>query len=767
LGWFTPGVVIYFIYTLYLTTGQTIYFAWGGILGTLFATIDIFVMYGFFPDGVTKGGPDYIIYIGIADGVLFVTGMLFLNFDLLTQIFALATFVWYWMAFMEPSEEAFSKNFKIKADGVAVAGLVVACAGTLGAVFVSFVPYPMWAMTKARSASRGVAKELCETWEAVITFYCADQANPHETSLVKKNMRELNDQVEALPGHVSNSWWECAGMGTWQKARTLMMRLNAVARENYDRIVSCLEVCMLEDFEPGSNHMVLMKKMKPYMLKVVAEARDVFACCVDIAAEGKMSDEDKTTLESQIVDVREAVVAATKAFHDGKKALNIEGISMDMNDEHAFCLSVCAFGRITVDFANELLNDKNGTKPIPNLSDGTGIMGTFDSSVVFDARHANLALRNSCSILLCFLIGYFGYGNVLLNENASISGTASILLSSTVGSAIAKNLGRLQGVVLGTVVGKLVWALLGWCTWWGYIGLCAALFGWNFLCLYVYYDSPKYGGIACLLAAFGSGNFLVGCTDPITTPFDPAGPFYEIINVVVAIAVMIVVDSALSPGRASDMANSTFADVFKTLRKNLDDLFDVEQPDVRVKTGRLGALIAGSHSLGAEAYEEPRYWRIGWKMDLWDKAVQTLGDLRITMTAMEYSVTEGGVAGGAKTDIFMMLLKKPQFQTIKKALYDKLDLMEKLCHIFGHETIAPFPELENELLKTNEFRSDMEKAIKDVMIDINKAIKAKGMTPRSAENLEHDAGSQVSFCLSAFLMMVDQADSLQQAILQS
>ena len=39
----------------------------------------------------------------------------------------------------------------------------------------------------------------------------------------------------------------------------------------------------------------------------------------------------------------------------------------------------------------------------------------------------------------------------------------------------------------------------------------------------------------------------------------------------------------------------------------------------------------------------------------------------------------------------------------------------------------------------------MEKAIKDVMSDVNKAIKAKGLTPRSAANLEHDAGYQVSF----------------------
>merc|ERR1719272_2931805 len=473
-------------------------------------------------------------------------------------------------------------------------------------------------------------------------------------------------------------------------------------------------------------------------MKVVAESRDVFACCVDIAAEGKMSDADKTELEAQIEDIKDAVKAATVAFHAGKKELKIEGISMDMTDEHAFCLSVCAFGRITVDFANELINDKNGTKPIPNLSDGTGIMGTFDSAVVFDARHSNSALRNTISICVAFAIGYFGYGKVLLGENASIASTASILLSTSVGSAIAKNLGRLQGVVLGTVVGKLVWALLGWCTWWGYIALCAALFGWNFLCLYVYYDSPKYGGIACLLAAFGSGNFLMGCTDPLTATFDPAGPYYEIINVVISIAIMIFVDMLLAPGRANDMACETFRDALKNLRKGMADLFDVEQTNVRIKKGTLGGLIAGAKSLGAEAYEEPRYWRIGWKMDLWNQACQTMSDLRVTMTAMEYSVTEGGVPGGPKTDIFMMLLKKPQFQTMKKTLNDKLDLMEKLCEIFAHETASAFPELENEALKANAFRSEMEKAIKDVMGDINKAVIAKGSTPRSDANLEQD-----------------------------
>jgi hypothetical protein len=358
-----------------------------------------------------------------------------------------------------------------------------------------------------------------------------------------------------------------------------------------------------------------------------------------------------------------------------------------------------------------------------------------------------------------------------MNENASISSTASILLSQAIGSSLVKNLGRLQGVVLGTVVGKLVWAITGWCTWWGYIALCISLFSWNFLCLYVYYDSPTYGGIACLLAAFGSGNFLVGCTDPITTPFDPAGPFYEIINVVCAIGIMIFVDMALAPGRANEMACETYADAFKAFRKALDELLDPRETHVRIKKGTIAGLIGGAKALGAEAFNEPRYWRAAWKNDLFNLACQTLTDLRVTMTAMEYSVTEGGVAGGPKTEIFMKILKSEHFMAIQNALYGKLDAMEMLGGLFSHDVagvlMAETPqgreyEVMTEPSLQKDFKADMEVAIKEVLAEINSAI-----SKEAAPTLETDQACQVSFCLSAFLMMLDQIQAFQTAAIQA
>merc|ERR1719313_1789960 len=181
-------------------------------------------------------------------------------------------------------------------------------------------------------------------------------------------------------------------MGQWHKARTIMMKLDGVTKENYDRLTSCLAVCMQESFEPGSSHMTLMSKMKPALMKVVQESKDVFQICAFIAGKGSMTDAHKTELESNIKEIQDAITAATKAFQAAKKELGITGISLDMNDEHAFCLSVCAFGRLTIEFAQTLVDDKTGTKPFDSPYEGRGLTGIFDLSGLCDWNKVNLSI---------------------------------------------------------------------------------------------------------------------------------------------------------------------------------------------------------------------------------------------------------------------------------------------------------------------------------------------------------------------------------------
>jgi len=414
-----------------------------------------------------------------------------------------------------------------------------------------------------------------------------------------------------------------------------------------------------------------------------------------------------------------------------------------------------------------LIDDKSGTSTMPPLSEGRGISGIFDPSVILQWKTANVALRGTISILLGFLVGYFGYYDVVPKANAAIAITAVFMMSSSLSASITKNLGSVQGVVLGTVVGRLVWSLTGWCTWWGYILLCLSLFFWNFLTLYIRFDSPMYGGLGLLLAAFGSGNFLNGCI-PDGSKFDTAGPYYGIINVICAIFIVMGVDLLLAPGRASTFAVEYFRDAVKNFRKSLDELLDPSETSVRVKSGALGGLIGTAKALGVEAWEEPRFWRTPWKNVLYNQACQTLADLRVTMTAMEYSVT---TKDASKTTVFMALLKMPQFTKVQDTLKAKIDLLEALFGVFEQETSdpltaethegRPYLVFEDPRLQ-RDYKAEMAEEINSIMTDLNNEIKEA-----ATESLEYDEASQASFCLSAFLMMMDQLDAMQQKIIQA
>merc|ERR1719213_1144997 len=135
------------------------------------------------------------------------------------------------------------------------------------------------------------------------------------------------------------------------------------------------------------------------------------------------------------------------------------------------------------------------------------------------------------------------------------------------------------------------------------------------------------------------------------------------------------------------------------------------------------------------------------------------------MTAMEYSVTEGG-EGGAKTHVFSALLKMPQFTKIQDTLKAKLDLLDALYGIFELETSEPlmaetaegrsYSVFDDPRLQ-RDYSKEMEDDIQSVMDDLNKAIENK-----EVDSLENDEACQVSFCLSAFLMMLNQLDGLHR-----
>merc|ERR1719440_2205373 len=111
------------------------------------------------------------------------------------------------------------------------------------------------------------------------------------------------------------------------------------------------------------------------------------------------------------------------------------------------------------------------------------------------------------------------------------------------------------------------------------------------------------------------------------------------------------------------------------------------------------------------------------------------------MTALEYSVTEGG-AGGTKTKVFMTLLQMPQFTKIQDTLKAKLDLLDALYGMFELETSEPLTAETHEGREYKvfedprlhrDYKAEMTEEIESIMSDLNKEIKDP-----ATDSLEND-----------------------------
>merc|ERR1719215_402884 len=123
----------------------------------------------------------------------------------------------------------------------------------------------------------------------------------------------------------------------------------------------------------------------------------------------------------------------------------------------------------------------------------------------------------------------------------------------------------------------MAYAVLGWCEHWAHLAMDLPLGIWVTFTLFMYYDSPHYGGITILMAAFGTKYFLKPCSSDVV---DPAATYYSVIDVVVCIVVMTIVDSVLSLGRPAKMAHKGMVEAWEGIQKAMTALFDVSRSEV-------------------------------------------------------------------------------------------------------------------------------------------------------------------------------------------
>lgn len=389
-------------------------------------------------------------------------------------------------------------------------------------------------------------------------------------------------------------------------------------------------------------------------------------------------------------------------------------------------------------------------------------MGLFQPSLLKDPMHLNFVLRNWLSICISFWVGYRGVaGKMILPYNAALASTCCVLLSRCVGSAMAKNLNRLQGVVLGTVIGQTAYALLAWCTVSGYISVAVAVLVWATLTLFIYYNSAAFGTVGLLLAVFGVTSLLQGCSDEV---YNPATSYYGVINTTGGICIMCLVDTICAPGRASELAVKAYFAPWEKLVAQADALFNPEETKLPPRAGTVRAMIADAANLGNEAFEEPRYWRAPWPLATYQRAVACLTTLRFTLASLEAGVTEvDGDGNSQKEAHFLEVLKMKSFIDVKNILKERFDdTRASLTSALTNETGATLMDFGKSQLLSSDLAGKHEAAKIGIQTFVDEFNKMRHKDITADDTLEQDPIADMSILVCSLQAIFQELEMVNE-----
>jgi hypothetical protein len=295
-------------------------------------------MQGFMPGGYSEDEP-HRWPIGAAWGIAFIFGVLWLNFDGNTRIFALSTYVWYLMAFLRPNYVAgFAQNFQIKLDGKAIRELLVAAAGCSIAVFAGYFPYPIYAHTKALDISRSMMDQIFMAKQDFLNYYVTStKPDRLKVKILQKEMDQLSQEATAVGDLLDSAWYECLGMGAAQRQRVMMAKFQGYISKTIDLLQNAFGVGTDESFD--TPHQQLMASVKDDLMKILESNGQVLQTCIAFLNLADAPKELQEYGEQNIKAAKDAVTSLTKDFKAKRVELNMNKVSDDTAGENVVCFA--------------------------------------------------------------------------------------------------------------------------------------------------------------------------------------------------------------------------------------------------------------------------------------------------------------------------------------------------------------------------------------------------------------------------------------------
>jgi hypothetical protein len=280
----------------------------------------------------------------------------------------------------------------------------------------------------------------------------------------------------------------------------------------------------------------------------------------------------------------------------------------------------------------------------------------------------------------------------------------------------------------------------------------------------MYYNSVKYGLVGCLLAAFGSANFLQGCTDDGF--MKPAKAYYGIVDCVVAIFIIVGVDMLISNARCSDEAYAAYLDFWQSLRRSVEGILQPKSHTAKADHAALLAKVQHCEMLNKLATEEPRWWRTPWRKVAYADGIACATKLRLALKTMEDSIPgqEGEGSTEASSEVLDRMLGLSSFGKIREGVSGQLEQLERFIRIFVHEKEGRMEDLKR-VSELTPYASEVRAGIDEFL---QESIAEKAFTKEEpCATLEDDNTCELSLFLSSIDDMMTAMRSFQHSILRS
>lgn len=778
-GWYNPYIIGCFLFAYYKDVGNTVAFAVSGTFGVCLAFFAAWILFGVFPESITPESGAAMYGITFAYGAVYVFVMLWLNVDTNLSVFAISSFVWYLMLFLDPKEtqSPMATGFKLEFQGSAAKACVSSAVGSLFAVVCMLVPFPMSALGKAIDSANDAIPDIFAALTGLTEIACAASPEDMNEFIVAKLKRELHliaDNVRCMEGHLDAAWWECLGIGAGQRQREILKKLDKLITEIYDRFMAVSCIC-LRDATPSD----MMGRVQPFIETVAAEAHYLLVQGLAAVRFGDISAERAELLTLGAARLRSAVQALTMQFRMVKaEAEGPNSITVELLGESAFCLTVCAFGRTVAEWAEDAAERKEavGTPRAPQREKmerteeggflGLGALaGIVDRNVLFhDKHHLTYVARMWCSICIAFVLGWssftdFGAEHPVRQHNAAIASAVAVLLSKSPGSAIVRNTIRMQGAILGTSLGTLIYVFFGSCALESIVAFVVVIFLYSAYALFLYNNSSENSDMGFLLVYFGTGAMLIGCGHHTS-----GGLGRMVVNLLLTVIVMSAVDLIFQgKNTASHQSHDALHHSLTAVRNSASEIFD---PDVQVIALKHQVLkkIAWADMMGYHANNEPRWHKTPWRNATFKKAIQMAYNMRYITIGMKCAAM-GGSRRGAKSYKFQSCLGIKEFMACAGRPAQRMAQVEQMLEILLEEqdtrSIA-YRRNEDEIM-THMTQSHFQHMVEEACKALNQSVPFSSRS--DSESLENDHTIQVSYQLAALGALIYECRTLAAEII--